>query len=156
MSSTGTSSNRAAASMWQLTNLQGVQVWQGRDYPSVRKVQEILDADLRSGLLSASSQIALTSYAIQVVLHCPTKSLPGVLNSLACAFFRNAQGMIDTKKLFAIKLANKRSMCARPIKKGDILWICKQCGQDNTCVQCDDCFQLSDHTDHEVHQNTYK
>ena len=126
-------------------------MWEGRDCPSVRKVQEFLDMDIRSGALSPSSQVVLTGYAIQAVLHCPVKALPGLLNALACAFFRNEQGMIDTKKLFTIKLANKRSMCGRPIKKGDILWICKQCGQDNTCVQCDDCFQLSDHESHEVY-----
>jgi hypothetical protein len=150
MSSIGTS-KRAKDASWHITNLHGQVVWEGRESPSVRKVQEFLDADLSSGVLSTSSQIALTSYAIQAILNCPVKALSGVLNSLACAFFRNDQGVIDTKKLFAIKLANKRSMCGRPIKKGDILWVCKQCGQDNTCVQCDECFQLSDHTDHEVY-----
>ena len=148
--STSTSSN---ATNWKLKNLRGQVVWEGRDResPSVRKVQDLLDNDLRSGLLTATSQIALTSYAIQTILYCPSKAIPAVLNALSCAFFRNEQGMIDTKRLFSIKMANKRSLCGRPIKKGDILWVCKQCGQDNTCVQCDDCFQLSDHTDHEVY-----
>lgn len=149
--STAGASNRINRETWTLNNLQGEVVWEGREFPSVRKVQEFLDADLRSGVLSASSQIALTSYTIQAIIRCPVKGLSGLLNAFACAFFRNDAGMIDTKKLFALKLANKRSLCGRPIKKGDILWICKQCGQDNTCVQCDACFQLSDHSDHEVY-----
>ena len=151
MSSSSGSACTQPREVWRLTNVLGKVVWEGKDHPSVRKLQEILDEDIRNGILSTVSTVALTSYAIQVVLHCPSKSLSIIMNALCCAFYRNEHGNIDTKKLLTLRMANKRALCGRPIKKGDILWVCKQCGQDNTCVQCDDCFQMSDHTDHEVY-----
>jgi len=33
---------------------------------------------------------------------------------------------------------------------GDIIWTCRQCAKDPTCVQCDQCFRQADHTNHEV------
>ena len=33
---------------------------------------------------------------------------------------------------------------------GDIAWNCRDCEEDPTCVQCEACFNLSDHEGHEV------
>jgi hypothetical protein len=33
---------------------------------------------------------------------------------------------------------------------GDIIWTCRQCAKDPTCVQCDQCFRQADHAYHEV------
>ena len=32
-----------------------------------------------------------------------------------------------------------------------MVWTCRQCAKDGTCVQCNTCFKASDHTDHEVY-----
>ncbi len=34
---------------------------------------------------------------------------------------------------------------------GDLCWNCRTCQTDPTCVQCDACFQNSDHTGHDVY-----
>lgn len=40
--------------------------------------------------------------------------------------------------------------CGYVFQRGDIAWNCRTCQHDATCVICDDCFQASDHTNHEV------
>lgn len=46
---------------------------------------------------------------------------------------------------------SKRAICGKIFKKGDIVWTCRQCGKDGTCVQCDACFRKSKHEGHEVY-----
>ena len=43
-----------------------------------------------------------------------------------------------------------RKVCQRQFKRNDIVWICKSCQKDETCVQCNSCFQASNHQGHEV------
>ena len=43
-----------------------------------------------------------------------------------------------------------RKVCQRQFKRNDIVWICKSCQKDETCVQCNSCFQASSHPGHEV------
>lgn len=43
-----------------------------------------------------------------------------------------------------------RAVCQRQFRKNDIVWICRQCQRDDTCVQCNDCFMHSDHKGHDV------
>lgn len=44
-----------------------------------------------------------------------------------------------------------KRVCQYQFKKNDIVWICRQCESDETCVQCNDCFQDSNHQGHEVY-----
>lgn len=41
--------------------------------------------------------------------------------------------------------------CGYVFQRGDIAWNCRTCQTDPTCVVCDDCFQKSDHTGHDVY-----
>lgn len=41
-------------------------------------------------------------------------------------------------------------VCQYAFRKNDIVWICKTCQKDETCVQCNNCFNDSDHRDHDV------
>lgn len=43
-----------------------------------------------------------------------------------------------------------RAVCQYQFKKNDIVWICRQCQKDETCVLCNACFIASDHTGHDV------
>ena len=43
-----------------------------------------------------------------------------------------------------------RQVCQYQFRKNDIVWICKTCQQDDTCVQCNECYQAADHSGHEV------
>lgn len=42
-------------------------------------------------------------------------------------------------------------ICQHAFKKNDIVWICKQCQKDETCVLCNNCFRDSCHEGHEVY-----
>ena len=44
-----------------------------------------------------------------------------------------------------------RRVCQYAFRKNDIVWICKVCQADETCVLCNDCFRSSDHKGHEVY-----
>lgn len=43
------------------------------------------------------------------------------------------------------------SSCGRVFEKGDIIYRCKDCTHDDTCVLCSSCFQESDHVGHRIH-----
>eukprot|EP01031_Cornospumella_fuschlensis_P039827 gene39827-48495_t len=58
-----------------------------------------------------------------------------------------------THQQFCQEIANygPRQVCQYQFKTNDIVWICKQCQKDDTCVLCNRCYQASDHTGHEVY-----
>jgi hypothetical protein len=41
-------------------------------------------------------------------------------------------------------------VCQYAFKKNDIVWACRTCQVDETCVLCHDCFSHSDHEGHDV------
>ena len=43
-----------------------------------------------------------------------------------------------------------RRVCQYAFKKSDIVWICRTCQVDETCVLCHDCFSHSNHEGHDV------
>ncbi|OQR83854.1 hypothetical protein ACHHYP_14197 [Achlya hypogyna] len=47
-------------------------------------------------------------------------------------------------------LTMPRRVCGYMFKQNDISWSCRDCEMDETCVQCQACFQASDHTGHQV------
>lgn len=49
-----------------------------------------------------------------------------------------------------LKNEGSRQVCQYQFRKNDIVWICKQCQRDETCVLCNDCFPFSAHDGHEV------
>ena len=48
------------------------------------------------------------------------------------------------------ELSGPRQVCQYQFKINDIVWICKQCQKDETCVLCNNCYQKSSHIGHEV------
>ena len=43
-----------------------------------------------------------------------------------------------------------RQVCQYAFRRNDIVWICRTCQADETCVLCNTCYRDSDHTGHEV------
>ena len=43
-----------------------------------------------------------------------------------------------------------RRVCQHPFKKNDIVWVCRTCQADETCVLCHSCFSNSRHEGHDV------
>jgi len=51
-----------------------------------------------------------------------------------------------------LTLFNKtpRRVCQHPFRKNDIVWVCRTCQSDETCVLCHDCYTNSNHEGHDV------
>lgn len=63
-------------------------------------------------------------------------------------FFAFFDAMPDAANLFGDQ---KVLSCGRVFAKGDVIYRCKDCTHDDTCVLCSACFNESDHIDHRVH-----
>lgn len=74
-------------------------------------------------------------------------------NSLTGTLFwtRNVSDINAESELEEIKKQGPRQVCQYQFKKNDIVWICRSCQSDETCVLCNDCFQDSVHQGHEVY-----
>ena len=55
---------------------------------------------------------------------------------------------LDTRAKLASLKSQKR--CGKLMTEGDLVYNCKQCQADPTCILCQECFSKSDHTGHEV------
>ncbi len=98
------------------------------------------------------SDVCLEDLAGQVCKNSPINSIPGLLSCLSCNYWRNQQNnSIDIRRLQALADTANRSVCGYVFNQGDIVWTCRQCAKDPTCVQCDKCFRKSDHEGHEVY-----
>ncbi|KAL6074411.1 E3 ubiquitin-protein ligase ubr1 [Balamuthia mandrillaris] len=49
------------------------------------------------------------------------------------------------------KTAGKSNVCGKIWKNGDIAYKCEDCGYDEPCAICVECFQAGDHTNHDYH-----
>ena len=54
------------------------------------------------------------------------------------------------KALERLGQAVPRRVCQHPFKKNDIVWVCRTCQADETCVLCHTCFSNSEHEGHDV------
>ena len=55
------------------------------------------------------------------------------------------------KFLEIMKIKSPRQVCQYQFRRNDIVWICRSCQRDETCVLCNECYQLSSHIGHEVY-----
>ena len=58
---------------------------------------------------------------------------------------RDAVNTLDT-----LSRSVPRRVCQHPFKKNDIVWVCRTCQADETCVLCHACYKGSDHEGHDV------
>jgi Fe2+ transport system protein B len=54
------------------------------------------------------------------------------------------------RSLDALEEAVPRRVCQHPFRKNDIVWVCRTCQADETCVLCHACFSQSNHEGHDV------
>ncbi|KAG7367370.1 zinc-finger domain containing protein [Nitzschia inconspicua] len=62
--------------------------------------------------------------------------------------FISPQNAIET--LEALSQSVPRRVCQHPFKKNDIVWVCRTCQADETCVLCHSCYKQSNHEGHDV------
>jgi hypothetical protein len=53
-------------------------------------------------------------------------------------------------RLEALCQSVPRRVCQHPFKRNDIVWVCRTCQADETCVLCHSCFKQSNHEGHDV------
>ena len=135
-------------------------IFEMRDYVKKRKMIWMGGIDsYPSGEELASFPVNMDGENIMLLVHqilsnAPIVAIPKLLQYLCCNSRRKSRGLtksnqIDTRVLATIAESKNTRVCGIQFKKGDILWNCRQCGKDDTCVQCDSCFSQSDHKDHE-------
>jgi hypothetical protein len=62
--------------------------------------------------------------------------------------YHNPREAVNT--LEALSRSVPRRVCQHPFKKNDIVWVCRTCQADETCVLCHACFKGSNHEGHDV------
>ena len=135
---------------WNLHLQNGEQIWCGKKGvgPSVKELSQILKA------LDPNDPVAddnIANLASQIIKNTSSKIIPTLLSALSCNFWRHPDtGEIDIHRLSTLPSNNHNNVCGAVFKKGDLAWVCRTCGKDQTCVQCDKCYRLSDHEGHEV------
>eukprot|EP00546_Thalassionema_frauenfeldii_P000890 CAMPEP_0178937310 /NCGR_PEP_ID=MMETSP0786-20121207/25676_1 /TAXON_ID=186022 /ORGANISM="Thalassionema frauenfeldii, Strain CCMP 1798" /LENGTH=2359 /DNA_ID=CAMNT_0020615847 /DNA_START=262 /DNA_END=7341 /DNA_ORIENTATION=- len=60
----------------------------------------------------------------------------------------STEGALDS--LAKVGTAIPRRVCQFPFKRNDIVWVCRTCQADETCVLCHQCFKQSNHEGHDV------
>ena len=113
-------------------------------FPSGKELSQIL-------LQDDIDPTNIANLASQIVRSAPTSSIAALLNCVACHYWRNGSAVIDSRMLENLPNANRKTVCGKVFKKDEIVWTCRTCGKDPTCVQCNNCFNGSDHTDHDVY-----
>ncbi len=106
----------------------------------------------------------ISDITIQAIRHAPTRILPNILGLLSCTYTRETMqrrskvtsqleeiAVVDISLLRRVVSSEGKSVCGCVFKKGDLVWTCRNCAKDPTCVQCDPCFRKSNHKGHEVY-----
>lgn len=90
-------------------------------------------------------------------LHTPEPAaLEALLSCIACARAlspadNDPNAIAADSTLEDIGRHAPRQVCQYVFKRNDIVWICRTCQADETCVMCNDCFRDSKHKDHDVY-----
>ena len=128
---------------WDLS-IGGVEVWRGSiGYsPTVTTIKNMLSTDHDEELI--------TDLTCKIIKYGDRSTFEDLLTILACNYWR-PDGDLDPSKIKNIPHAHSQSVCGFLFKKGSVVWTCRQCAKDPTCVLCDECFKNSNHDGHEVY-----
>jgi hypothetical protein len=70
---------------------------------------------------------------------------PSTTNNSDDDHYNKAQTLLNTKYQHIPK-----RVCQHPFSKNDIVWVCRTCQADETCVLCHECYIHSNHEGHDV------
>jgi len=76
--------------------------------------------------------------------------LHGTFPSSSNTLSRDSQFAQTHASLQALGEAMPRKVCQHPFKKNELVWVCRTCQSDETCVLCHSCYQNSCHEGHDV------
>eukprot|EP00656_Telonema_subtile_P051837 TRINITY_DN7074_c0_g1_i6.p1 TRINITY_DN7074_c0_g1~~TRINITY_DN7074_c0_g1_i6.p1 ORF type:complete len:1517 (-),score=379.42 TRINITY_DN7074_c0_g1_i6:28-4578(-) len=105
-------------------------------------------------LLSAESipsELGSLVADLVLVYAVPQDELSGWLDWLSCAAYLDEPDGVDAStRVELLQESTPQAVCSYCFKDGDLVWNCKSCQADETCVMCNACFRDSDHEGHEV------
>jgi len=112
-----------------------------------------LNACIEIDAASATSNNALLSSKMKPLS--ATHSTPAIraeheaiLDQLDVEDIINVESAFDTIR--AVGQFAPRRVCQHPFRKNDIVWVCRTCQADETCVLCHACWSDSDHVGHDA------
>jgi hypothetical protein len=124
---------------WAIKSLNGRILWTSNDDTNLTPIE--LSTILNSDMNDEEIQYIVA----QVIRNASYKSIGFLLTCISCNTWRNDDNIIDPMKINTLKNAQPKTICGKVFRKGDIVWSCRSCAKDLTCVQCDDCFRNSNH-----------
>lgn len=87
----------------------------------------------------------LTAWTFEILRNAPSITVGPLLATLCCAEWGK-----EYTEMGKVLHQRVRPVCGHVFKRGEIVWTCRTCAKDQTCVQCNECFLLSDHSEHET------
>jgi hypothetical protein len=140
------------ASSWKIVLPTGVTLWESslENAPSLQFVREnVVDVFFgpKSALSAVEKDDLLKHLTGEIMRNCPPKFTGIMLSNLVCCFWLDG----GVRQLYALKSLNANAVCGTVFKVGEVVWTCRQCAKDATCVQCNACFKASNHEGHEVY-----
>jgi len=103
---------------------------------------ESVDVRIGSEDLEEVQQAAAQALAL------PQQQAVAALNELL--FSKTQPHLSAAEGLSKLRNENRQERCGRLFQENDLAYNCRTCQTDNTCVICQDCFDASDHTGHEI------
>jgi hypothetical protein len=79
-----------------------------------------------------------------------TVTLTGIVTGMDWHYYGDGNPQLAVRHLFQLGQAVPRRVCQHPFRRNDIVWVCKTCQADETCVLCHSCFSQSNHEGHDV------
>ncbi len=140
------------ASNWKLTLPSGAVLYASNveNAPSPNYIREHIVEEFfseKSHLTLQEKEDLLIHLSGEVIRNAPSKFVGFLLSNLICCFWLEG----GVRQLLALKSMNEQAICGAVFKVGEVVWTCRQCAKDATCVQCNACFKNSDHEGHEVY-----
>ena len=79
-------------------------------------------------------------------------SAPPARSRSSSSSMSTARRFAEASRLIAdLRNRGPRQVCQYAFRRNDIVWICRTCQADETCVLCNSCYRDSDHRGHEVY-----
>ena len=143
--------SRFAAMSWKITLPSGKVLYTSNveNAPSLNFIREHIVEEFfsaKSTLSLQDKQDLLVHLSSEVIRNAPVKFTGFLLSNLVCCFWLNG----GVRQLMSLKSLNEQAICGAVFKVGEVVWTCRQCAKDATCVQCNACYKASNHEGHEV------
>jgi Putative zinc finger in N-recognin (UBR box) len=126
------STNSASSTLFSESTLSTLTTAAGRGHTELLRELEVLEG-LEKEEQSLVYQTSLTRFLTELMTgqaHGDSRQAIASLEALGCTV--------------------PRRVCQHPFKKNDIVWVCRTCQADETCVLCHACFSNSSHEGHDV------